>query len=700
MALPLKPPIKPQLALSRKVLPEGEDWVYEPKYDGFRAIAYVDGDDVYMQSRGGKPLRRYFPEVTFPEGRYVLDGELVILDEDGREQFDALQNRLHPAESRVRMLAEQTPALFRAFDLLAVERRKLTGKPFAERRAALEKLIAEAPGRKKRASGSVEVTPLYKTARSAEPLLLSGEGVIAKELDAIYKPGQRKGMVKVKRVRTIDCVVMGWRPGKHEGTVGSLILGLYENGKLRPIGHTSGLKAKEKKELVKTLAPYETGEKGSGDPSRWDANRELEWFELRPELVVEVTYDHTSGGRIRHGSKIVRWREDKAPEGLQDRPAVSRGPGLASAQGETELEDVGPDVDLPGRGDDQHRDRHRHRDEGRGEQLVPLSPAAGDRPGGEREEDGGQLEHGVGERREDEQGGRDVLVPGDRRADQPEADGLGAGGRSRSRRSPRRRRCGQGLLVDHPFEAGPPPGGASGSRVAQGDQHRQQARRSATSARSQAQDARRLSPPAPRTERVCRIPCVRTNWFASMRVTHRPTTRPRHASHMPQRREVVPATDSASIGSGSLLDVEPGVAAELVAAGPCLSLPAGGPAPRRGGCGGSGSCRARPSGGAPASGSRRSGARRVGFVSGWGSPATRRMSRNLTLQTAQASRVSSPQRTRRSFGPRASCGGGSRLARPAAGVDVVADVCLVDGTGELGPPRDGGEVDEGALDGR
>jgi ATP-dependent DNA ligase len=312
--LPLKPPIKPQLALSRKVLPEGEDWVYEPKYDGFRSIVFVDGDDVYMQSRGGKPLRRYFPEVNFPEGRYVLDGELVIFDEDGHEEFDALQNRLHPAESRVRMLAEQTPALFRAFDLLAVDRTKLMSKPFAERRSALEKLIAEAPGRKKSASRSVEVTPLYKTAKSAEPLLLSGEGVIAKQLDAIYKPGQRKGMVKVKRVRTIDCVVMGWRPGKHAGTVGSLILGLYDRGKLRPIGHTSGLKAREKKELVKTLKPYETGEKGSGDPSRWDADRELEWFSLRPELVVEVTYDHTSGGRIRHGSKIVRWRDDKPPK--------------------------------------------------------------------------------------------------------------------------------------------------------------------------------------------------------------------------------------------------------------------------------------------------------------------------------------------------------------------------------------------------
>jgi DNA ligase D-like protein (predicted ligase) len=314
MALPLKPPLEPQLALSRKTLPEGEEWAYEPKYDGFRALAFVDGDDVYLQSRGGKPLRRYFPELEFPEGRYVLDGELVILDEDGREEFDALQNRLHPAESRVRMLAEQTPALFRAFDLLAVDRRKLLKAPFSERREALQELIAAAPGRAKKRSGSVELTPLIRAARKAEPLLLSGEGVIAKQLDAPYRPGERKGMVKVKRVRTIDCVIVGWRPGKEDGTVGSLILGLYEDGELRPIGHTSGLKAKEKRELVKTLKPYETGEKGSGDPSRWDTGRELQWHSLRPELVVEVTYDHTSGGRIRHGSKIVRWRDDKDPK--------------------------------------------------------------------------------------------------------------------------------------------------------------------------------------------------------------------------------------------------------------------------------------------------------------------------------------------------------------------------------------------------
>jgi ATP-dependent DNA ligase len=314
MALPLKPPIQPQLALSRKELPEGEDWVYEPKYDGFRALAFVDGDEVYLQSRGAKPLRRYFPEVEFPKGRYVLDGELVILGSDGNEEFNALQNRLHPAESRVQMLAKETPALFRAFDLLARNRSKLTGKPFSERRAALEELIAAAPGRKQSASGSVELTPLTPSSKKAEPWLASGEGVIAKELDAVYQPGKRRGMVKVKRVRTIDCVIVGWRPGKEKGTVGSLILGLYDKkGKLRPIGHTSGLKAKEKRELVETLKPYETGERGSGDPSRWDANRDLEWFSLRPELVVEVTYDHTSGGRIRHGSKIVRWRDDKEP---------------------------------------------------------------------------------------------------------------------------------------------------------------------------------------------------------------------------------------------------------------------------------------------------------------------------------------------------------------------------------------------------
>jgi ATP-dependent DNA ligase len=310
VALPLKPPVKPQLALSRKALPEGEGWAYEPKYDGFRAIAFVDGDDVYLQSRGARPLRRYFPELEFPKGEYVLDGELVILGADGREEFDALQNRLHPADSRVQMLAKETPAIFRAFDVLAVAGKKALSSSFRERREALERLHSSW----KKKPGSVELTPITEDPADAEPWLKGGEGVIAKELDATYRPGERKGMVKVKRVRTADAVVVGWRPGKEEGTVGSLILGLYDGGELRVVGHTSGLSAKRKRELVEELAPYASGDKGSADPSRWAADRDLEWVGLRPELVVEITFDHVSDGRIRHGSKIIRWRDDKDPK--------------------------------------------------------------------------------------------------------------------------------------------------------------------------------------------------------------------------------------------------------------------------------------------------------------------------------------------------------------------------------------------------
>jgi ATP-dependent DNA ligase len=309
VALPLKPPVKPQLALSRKALPEGEEWCYEPKYDGFRALAFVDGDDVFLQSRNGRPLSRYFPELRFPKGQYVIDGELVILGDDGLETFDALQNRIHPAESRINMLAEETPARYRAFDLLAVGKRKALKDPFEARREALKTLVEEAKD-----PGSVELTPLVGDPAEAEPWLATGEGVIAKQIDAPYRPGERKGMVKVKRLRTADCVVVGWRHGKEEGTVGSLILGLYDGKQLRVVGHTSGLKAKEKRELVDKLAPYATGEKGSADPSRWAADRELEWVGLRPELVVEVSFDHVAAGRIRHGSKLLRWREDKDPK--------------------------------------------------------------------------------------------------------------------------------------------------------------------------------------------------------------------------------------------------------------------------------------------------------------------------------------------------------------------------------------------------
>ncbi len=304
MTLPLQSPIQPQLARSKPELPQGEQWVYEPKYDGFRAIAFVDGDESMIQSRGGKPLSRYFPELTFPPGRYILDGEIVIDGEDGLQDFDALQNRIHPAASRIAMLAEQTPAHYVAFDVLAREDESLLELPLAERRAILEELVTE----------PITLTPLTDDPDQAEPWLERGEGVVAKDCRAPYRPGQRTGMVKVKRVRTIDVVVAGWRPGKEEGTVGSLILGLYDpEGKLHIVGHSSGLRAKEKRTLVEKLKPYESGRRGHGDPSRWKNEKELEWIDLRPELVVEITFDHTSGGRIRHGTKILRWREDKAP---------------------------------------------------------------------------------------------------------------------------------------------------------------------------------------------------------------------------------------------------------------------------------------------------------------------------------------------------------------------------------------------------
>jgi ATP-dependent DNA ligase len=300
MSLPLSPPLPPQLARSRTSLPEGDGWAYEPKWDGFRAVAFVDGDEVFLQSRNGKPLARYFPEVLagFPAGRYVLDGEIVAAS------FDTLGQRIHPAKSRIERLSVETPARFVAFDLLASGDDVLLEQGYLERRAALEALAL--PG--------VELTPVVHAAADAAGWLLHEEGVIAKESGAAYRPGERTGMIKVKRVRTIDAVVVGWRPGKAEGTVGALILGLHTpDGRLREVGHSSGFTAKEKRELVGFLAPFETGERGSGEPSRWSAGRDLEWVALRPELVVEVTFDHVSDGRIRHGAKVQRWREDKDP---------------------------------------------------------------------------------------------------------------------------------------------------------------------------------------------------------------------------------------------------------------------------------------------------------------------------------------------------------------------------------------------------
>ncbi|MGH2907798.1 MAG: ATP-dependent DNA ligase, partial [Solirubrobacteraceae bacterium] len=255
------------------------------------------------------PLRRYFPELSFAPGRYVIDGEIVIdgPTEDGvaLQDFGSLQQRLHPAASRVAMLAEQIPARFVAFDLLASGDELLLERPLSERRAALEALAAET---------GLPLTPWTSDPDETGPWLAHGEGVVAKELGAPYRPGARRGMVKIKRLRTLDAVVAGYRPGKEQGTVGSLILGLYgTDGKLRVIGHSSGIRPSEKRGLRERLAPYESGERAHGDPSRWKSDEDMEWVGLRPELVVEVAYDHVSGGRIRHGTKLVRWREDKAP---------------------------------------------------------------------------------------------------------------------------------------------------------------------------------------------------------------------------------------------------------------------------------------------------------------------------------------------------------------------------------------------------
>ena len=298
MSLPLTSPLLPQLARPRKALPEGDGWAYEPKFDGFRAIAFVDGGEVELQSRNGKGLTRYFPEVaaSFPDARLVLDGEIVA------SSFDTLGQRIHPAKSRIDRLAAETPARFIAFDVLAIGDEVLLERSYDERRAALEGI------------DGIELAPVVRSTADAEAWLHDEEGVIAKETAAPYEPGQRTGMVKIKRVRTIDAVVMGWRPGKAENTVGALILGLHTpDGTLREIGHSSGFTQKEKRELVGFLKPYETGERGSGEPSRWSAGRDLEWVALRPELVVEITFDHTSDGRIRHGAKVQRWRDDKPP---------------------------------------------------------------------------------------------------------------------------------------------------------------------------------------------------------------------------------------------------------------------------------------------------------------------------------------------------------------------------------------------------
>jgi ATP-dependent DNA ligase len=310
VSLPLSPPIQPQLAKSARDLPPGDGWCYEPKWDGFRTIVFRDGDDVHLQSRNGRPMNRYFPDIVeqvlaLPSERLVLDGEMVVTV-DGVQEFDLLSQRIHPAASRVERLRQETPADLVSFDLLAEGDETLLELPYTERRERLAAVVAD----------PVELTPATSDPDDAtEWLAGTGEGVIAKRADAPYRPGERTGMVKIKRVRTADTVVVAFRFGKEEGTVGSLILGLYgdDDGELHVVGHTSSFRAKQKRELLELLEPYRTGERGAGEPSRWKSEEELVWEGLRPELVCEVEFDHITGHRIRHGAKFARWRTDKEP---------------------------------------------------------------------------------------------------------------------------------------------------------------------------------------------------------------------------------------------------------------------------------------------------------------------------------------------------------------------------------------------------
>jgi ATP-dependent DNA ligase len=296
-------------------------WQYEPKWDGFRCLAFKAGDAVELQAKSGKPLGRYFPEVIaflrqLRIAQFVLDGELVI-ESEGRFSFDALQMRLHPAQSRIRKLADETPARFIAFDLLAdINGKALRDEPLRARRKALELLITKAG-----VSDRLDISPVTLDRRRAERWLEAAggetDGVVAKQLDGPYLPGERT-MIKVKRIRTADCVVGGFRYASKKREVGSLLLGLYDaEGMLNHVGFTSNIPAIERPKLTGRLEklrspPGFTG-KAPGGPSRWSTKRSSEWEPLRPELVVEVRYDHVSGDRFRHGTGFMRWRPDKSP---------------------------------------------------------------------------------------------------------------------------------------------------------------------------------------------------------------------------------------------------------------------------------------------------------------------------------------------------------------------------------------------------
>lgn len=299
-------------------LPDEPGWWFEPKWDGFRCLAFRLADVVILQAKSGKPLTRYFPEVVaqlaaLPATSFAIDGELLIAQGDAFS-FEALQMRLHPAQSRILRLAHETPAIFALFDMLqAPDGTDLRQRPLSERHAALVAFHQQQGGPR------LSLTPGTKDRAAAQAWLDEGklEGIVAKRLDGPYSEGEQ-AMLKVKRQRTADCVVGGFRHGKDSKLVGSLLLGLYnDQGLLDHVGFTSGLAAVDKPDLTRRLEALAGGNGFTGDapggPSRWSNERSSQWTPLRPELVVEVSFDHVSGGRFRHGTRLIRFRPDKAP---------------------------------------------------------------------------------------------------------------------------------------------------------------------------------------------------------------------------------------------------------------------------------------------------------------------------------------------------------------------------------------------------
>lgn len=322
MKLPIPLTYAPMEARVVAELPKGPQWQYEPKWDGFRCLAFRDGSAIELRSKSGQPLNRYFPEVVrtlreLPAKRFVLDGELVVPTERGLS-FDALLLRLHPAESRVLKLSRSTPAMYVVFDILADGRgRDLTRKPLSERRALLEAFAEE----QFETGKLIILSPASRRLAEAESWLAGRagtDGVMAKRLDLGYATGERTAMEKIKRKRTADCVVGGFRYAAKERIVGSLLLGLYDDaGLLHHVGFTSSLPRRERQRITPLVEKLVGGSgftgRAPGGPSRWSTERSGEWEPLEPKLVVEIEYDHFTSGRFRHGTKFLRWRPEKSP---------------------------------------------------------------------------------------------------------------------------------------------------------------------------------------------------------------------------------------------------------------------------------------------------------------------------------------------------------------------------------------------------